>query len=79
MNEQSMIPQGLNPETLNLRDIHLPEAIFWWPLAPGWWILAGATLLFIIVFFVSRKISRKTYISRQLKRDIKSERSEELV
>jgi hypothetical protein len=77
MNEQSMIPQGLNPETLNLRDIHLPEAISWWPLAPGWWIIAGATLLFIIVFFVSRKISRKTYRrykrSRQLKRDIKSE------
>jgi len=23
----------------NLRDIHLPEAISWWPLAPGWWIL----------------------------------------
>ncbi len=24
---------------LQLRDIHLPEAIGWWPLAPGWWIL----------------------------------------
>ena len=23
----------------NLRDIHLPEAISWWPLALGWWIL----------------------------------------
>ncbi|MFQ3257088.1 MAG: hypothetical protein ACI9W7_001560, partial [Porticoccaceae bacterium] len=22
-----------------LRDIQLPEAISWWPLAPGWWIL----------------------------------------
>ncbi|MCH2169539.1 DUF4381 domain-containing protein [Myxococcota bacterium] len=24
---------------LELRDIHLPEAIASWPLAPGWWVL----------------------------------------
>ena len=41
----------------NLRDIHLPEAISWWPLAPGWWflmILASMALL----FSGSRLISR---------------------
>lgn len=27
-----------------LRDIHLPEAVSWWPLAPGWWVL-GALLI----------------------------------
>ena len=25
---------------LDLRDIHLPEAIGWWPPAIGWWLLA---------------------------------------
>jgi len=24
---------------LPLRDLHLPDAIGWWPLAPGWWLV----------------------------------------
>jgi len=24
---------------LPLKDIHLPDAITWWPLAIGWWLL----------------------------------------
>lgn len=35
----------MNPEDLPLRDLHLPEAIGWWPPAPGWWLLAGLLLL----------------------------------
>ncbi len=38
------------PATLTLRDIHLPEAISWWPPAPGWWVLLG--FCFLIVFSV---------------------------
>jgi hypothetical protein len=29
----------MDPEQIPLRDLHLPEAIGWWPLAPGWWFL----------------------------------------
>lgn len=29
----------MNPEEIPLRDLHLPEAVGWWPLAPGWWVL----------------------------------------
>ena len=27
-----------------LRDVHLPEAISWWPLSIGWWFLIGLAL-----------------------------------
>jgi hypothetical protein len=41
-----------------LRDIHLPETISWWPLAPGWWvliILLGLVTGWIIFKAVQRK------------------------
>ncbi len=60
---------ALNNSPLELRDIHLPEAISWWPIAPGWWLIIASTLLVIIVIFITRKI----YLSRQLKRDINTE------
>lgn len=37
----------MNPTDLPLRDIHLPPVPRWWPLAPGWWIMA---LLAVAVF-----------------------------
>lgn len=38
----------MNPNDLNqlpLRDIHLPEAVAWWPLAWGWWLLLALVVL----------------------------------
>ncbi len=40
----------LDPGQLPLRDIHLPEAVGWWPPAMGWWILAGAVLLGAVIW-----------------------------
>ena len=34
--------------SLELRDIHLPDASLWWPPAPGWWLL----LILIIAAFL---------------------------
>lgn len=37
---------------LPLRDLHLPDAIGWWPLAPGWWILlllAAGALTYLLL------------------------------
>ena len=30
-----------------LRDIHLPQAVHWWPPAPGWWLVALVSLALI--------------------------------
>ena len=37
-----------------IKDIHLPEAISWWPLAIGWWLLIALcliSLMLVIVWF----------------------------
>lgn len=34
----------MNPEDLPLRDLHLPEPVGLWPLAPGWWVLIALSL-----------------------------------
>ena len=59
----------MNEPALNLRDIHLPEPVSWWPLAPGWWMLIVIALIIVLTAY----IAIKTYRSRQLRRDITSE------
>ncbi|WP_461482342.1 DUF4381 domain-containing protein [Porticoccus sp.] len=47
----------MNPQDplAQLRDIHLPEPVGWWPPAPGWWLLALlliATLIFTVRWLI---------------------------
>ena len=35
----------MDPEQIPLRDLHLPEAVGWWPLAPGWWIVIALAVI----------------------------------
>ena len=40
----------MDENALPLRDLHLPDVIGWWPLAPGWWVvltIAVAVLVYL--------------------------------
>lgn len=47
----------MDPTQLPLRDLHLPDPIGWWPLAPGWWfvLLSAACLLGYLGWRVYRR------------------------
>ena len=42
----------LDPSQLGLRDIHLPDAVSWWPLAVGWWMPVAAAIVISLFFLV---------------------------
>ena len=47
----------MDPSQLPLRDLHLPDPVGWWPLAPGWWLLLAmlaAALVWLAVVARSR-------------------------
>ncbi|AHE68328.1 DUF4381 domain-containing protein [Legionella oakridgensis] len=48
-----------------LRDIHMPLPIGWWPLAPGWYVLI---ILLIIVLMVAVLFLRRSYLHGQARR-----------
>ena len=58
----------MNPaaDNLQLRDIHLPDAVPWWPPAPGWWLLFGGLLLVLLFMLVIRPWWRKRQRCRSL-------------
>jgi len=35
----------VDPTQIPLRGLHLPDAIGWWPLAPGWWLVIALLVL----------------------------------
>ncbi|MDD5412201.1 MAG: DUF4381 domain-containing protein [Methylobacter sp.] len=75
----------MQPTQLPLKDIHLPEAIGWWPPAIGWWILAVLIPL-LIVFFIwfYKSLTRKTAIKTakkilaEIKRDTTRDNDQKL-
>ena len=49
---------------LPLKDIHLPDAIGWWPPAIGWWLLAVLIpALIVLLYWGYKRLTRKTAIS----------------
>lgn len=50
-------------QQLDLKDIHLPNVIGWWPPAMGWWLLAILIpLVCFSLFWIYKRITRKTAV-----------------
>jgi len=61
----------MDPEQIPLRDLHLPEVIGWWPLAPGWWVIialvaGGLFYLFRLYFNTRARGAARRHALRQL-------------
>jgi hypothetical protein len=64
----------MQPTELPLKDIHLPEAIGWFPPAPGWWlVLLLIPLIIWFLYWVYKRLTRKTALktAKQLLVNIK--------
>jgi len=46
-----------------LRDIHLPPAVSWWPLAVGWWLLLLMAVLLVVAVILWMR--RRAALKRQ--------------
>ena len=47
----------MDENALPLRDLHLPDVIGWWPLAPGWWVVLAITVG-VLAYFTWRLYRR---------------------
>jgi hypothetical protein len=60
----------VNPQDplANLHPLRTPELIGWWPLAPGWWILLLAGILFVatLAYLLRQRYRKNAYRRRAL-------------
>ncbi len=69
---------GFDPA--QLADIHLPQAVSFWPIAPGWWFSLGVLVILLIAIWLWKKQHDRdpaVLESRRLKR-LKTEAQKEL-
>lgn len=49
----------MKPDLTELRDIHLPEPVSWWPPAPGWWVVAALASLLVGLLYLGYRRHRR--------------------
>ncbi|MDE1570223.1 DUF4381 domain-containing protein [Aquabacter sediminis] len=71
----SLPPSPLDPpgqELLaQLRGLHLPGEVPFWPLAPGWWMLAGALVVVLLIALYLEWRRRQT-LSYKVRQQVKA-------
>ena len=53
-----------------LRDIHLPDPIGWWPPALGWWLLAGLLIVLAVTVWLVRRYLRRRALPRAARAEL---------
>lgn len=66
----------MDASSLPLRDIHLPEPVSWWPLAPGWWLVLGLVVILGLVLLWVRHLRRYQSIAKLARRQLQLLRSD---
>jgi len=62
-------------QELPLRDIHLPDAVSWWPPAIGWWLLPIIIILIALAiykFIQAKKEKQKTAYRKMALQELKT-------
>ena len=54
-NAQAPANAQANPMLEQLRDIHLPDAVSWWPIAWPWWLMLSLLIALISFAIYYRK------------------------
>ncbi|MDQ1184475.1 DUF4381 domain-containing protein [Agrobacterium larrymoorei] len=75
-----LTPQ-MQTQLAQLRDIHLPQPIGWWPLAPGWWALIALVCILSVVALVWIRIRRRSarFLALRELEAIKPDRQDEFL
>ena len=49
----------MGTQALPLRPMQLPEAVGWWPMAPGWWLLIvlSMVIVFALIWWLRRRLA----------------------
>lgn len=49
----------MDAQALPLRPMQLPDAVSWWPMAPGWWLLIvlSMAIVFALIWWVRRRLA----------------------
>ena len=55
---------------LQLRDIHLPDSVSWWPPAPGWWIVVFASILIIVASIAFYRYRKNRLLHKAAKQEL---------
>ncbi len=66
----------MDKPVLDLKDIHLPEPISWWPLASGWWLLLTCLALLAVIVFFMKKSRQKKQLNREINIEINKIKSQ---